>query len=120
MECIVNFITTSGKEGLFMKQMLFERRLLMVRSLALGKDLGTIVLALSRRFYCSQAAVYKDYERMHRWIRFFVVENHAVILFRERLEILWRQNVQIILDEAVNDSVKLKAINQGLKIIKHR
>jgi hypothetical protein len=101
-----------------MKQSLFVRRQIMVRSLALGNDLSAIVMALSREFRCSQAAIYKDYERMSRWIKFFVVDNHLVTLFRARLEFLFRRHVEIILDESENVSVRLRATNQALKIVK--
>jgi len=101
-----------------LKQLLFERRLLLARLLGAGCKLGVVVELLSRRFGVSRAAVYKDYERMHRWIVNFEFNNHEVCLYRERLEVLWRETVRVFLDEKENRSVKLKALKLGLKIVK--
>lgn len=93
----------------------------MLRLLALGNNLSAVIPVVSREFECSQAVVYKDYERMSTWVKIFVHDNQLTILLRVRLDILIQEEMKIILDESIrNPYVKIAAINAALKITKEQ
>jgi hypothetical protein len=101
-----------------LKQILFERRLILTEALVRGYKLHEIVPSLSLRFGCSRATIYKDYERMEKWVGFFVDNNIEVNLLRERLEVLWRKTVETVLDDSASPELKLAAMNAAIKIVK--
>ena len=102
-----------------MRERLFQRRLKMLRFLALGCDLHAVVKVLSREFGCSQAGVYKDYERMHRWYKNFLRDDALIIIVRMRLEILSQEAFKMVIDESIkNPYAKISALNAALKITK--
>jgi hypothetical protein len=109
-----------GESG-YVKQSLYNRRLLLVEALARGYSLREIVPDLSLRFGCSQAAIYKDYERRASWARPFIHDNNSqiqVFLLREQLSICWRSCIEIILEDQMPKQVRLAALKLGLKILK--
>jgi biotin operon repressor len=102
-----------------MKEIVFRRRLRMLRFLAMSTPLNIVVETLSKDFGCSKKTVYNDSGNMRKWAIGIEQNKQLVHALKARLELLNREALTLVMDActATKDKFfKIGALNMALKI----
>jgi hypothetical protein len=80
-----------------MNSRLYQRRYRMLKLIALGSSLPSVISAISQEFECSEKTVYKDYQTMDQWGKKLRQDKQLEYLLYARLDLLNRTATEIML-----------------------
>lgn len=115
--------------GFGLKDELFRRRQRMLRLLAIGNGLKVVVETISKEFDIPKKTVYSDYYNMADWAHVLQQDKQLSSLVRERLDLLNRELLSLMLEiDATGDKkasvkerfLKVNAAIAALKVIQEQ
>ena len=107
-----------------MRDELFRRRQRMLRLLAIGNSLKVVVETISKEYNVPKKTVYSDYYNMQKWAHILQQDKQLCSLVRERLDLLNRELLGMMLEiESVGEkkaSVKERflKVNAAVAVLK--
>lgn len=102
--------------GICLDDVLFRRRQRMLRLLAVGNSLKVVVETISSEFNVPKKTVYSDHSRMNEWVHDLQQDKQLSSLVRERLDLLNRELLSLMLEIDATGEKKASIKERFLKV----